>query len=62
MTYDQWKTTDPNDKSLGRPEEDEDEGEFWCEECHNTGSVECYCGGDLCVCEYNGEMPCPCCA
>lgn len=22
----------------------------WCHTCHNTGEVDCYCGGDLCVC------------
>lgn len=33
----------------------------WCEHCHNTGYVDCYCGGDLCICENNGEEPCPYC-
>lgn len=33
----------------------------WCETCHNTGSINCYCGGDLCICENHGEMPCPSC-
>lgn len=33
----------------------------WCSTCHNTGWVNCYCGGDLCVCENNGEEPCPMC-
>ena len=33
----------------------------WCENCHNTGWVGCYCGGDLCVCENCGEYPCPAC-
>lgn len=33
----------------------------WCEHCHNTGSLDCYCGGDLCVCENYGEYPCPYC-
>lgn len=31
----------------------------WCSTCQNTGSVDCYCGGDLCICENNGEEPCP---
>lgn len=22
----------------------------YCDTCHNTGEVDCYCGGDLCVC------------
>jgi len=34
---------------------------FWCDKCQNTGYVDCLCGGDLCVCENNGEMPCPFC-
>jgi hypothetical protein len=33
----------------------------WCEHCHNTGSLDCHCGGDLCVCENHGEYPCPHC-
>lgn len=33
----------------------------WCSTCHNTGSVNCYCGGDLCICENNGEELCPMC-
>lgn len=33
----------------------------YCTHCQNTGYVDCYCGGDLRVCENNGEMPCPYC-
>lgn len=33
----------------------------YCFECNNTGTVNCECGGDLCVCMNNGEMPCPVC-
>ncbi len=33
----------------------------WCDECHNLGTVECLCGGDLCVCTNHGEQPCPKC-
>lgn len=22
----------------------------YCERCQNTGEIDCYCGGDLCVC------------
>lgn len=33
----------------------------WCARCVGTGMVECLCGGDLCVCENNGEAFCPCC-
>jgi hypothetical protein len=30
----------------------------YCARCQNAGIVECYCGGDLCVCGA-GEIPCP---
>ena len=33
----------------------------WCERCQGMGSVNCYCGGDLCVCENYGEADCPRC-
>jgi len=33
----------------------------YCAECNNTGMVDCHCGGDLCVCENNGEYTCPAC-
>lgn len=26
--------------------------------CGGTGTLYCYCGGDNCVCELNGEMDC----
>lgn len=29
--------------------------------CHGTGMLECYCGGDLCVCHNHGEVDCPGC-
>lgn len=35
--------------------------EGWCEHCQNTGELDCFCGGDLCVCEHNGTYPCPYC-
>ncbi|HRE42774.1 MAG TPA: hypothetical protein PKY87_02260 [Terricaulis sp.] len=35
-------------------------GEY-CHCCNNDGVVNCYCGGDLCVCENYGEMDCPRC-
>ena len=37
------------------------EADFWCDYCNNLGTVECDCGGDLCVCLNNGERPCPHC-
>lgn len=30
----------------------------YCHHCNNTGWLDCYCGGDLCVCDNNGEYPC----
>lgn len=39
------------------PEDDEP----FCDGCQNTGLVKCECGGDLCICENNGEAPCPKC-
>lgn len=34
---------------------------MWCEECHGTGEKDCYCGGDLCVCDNFGTYECPAC-
>ena len=48
---------------LGAPDigdEDYDEDE-WCWTCCGTGDVDCFCGGDLCVCAHHGTMPCPRC-
>ena len=36
----------------------------YCDRCQNTGEVECYCGGDLCVCGGDtgyGTNDCPSC-
>lgn len=41
--------------------DDSDENPEYCHVCNNTGWVNCYCGGDLCVCENQGEEPCPKC-
>lgn len=32
-----------------------------CPRCDGGGTLECYCGGDLCVCENYGERDCPLC-
>lgn len=29
-----------------------------CRNCDGWGYTDCFCGGDLCVCENNGEKPC----
>ena len=34
-------------------------GEY-CDKCQTLGTVECYCGGDLCVCGQQ-ELNCPLC-
>ena len=36
---------------------------IYCDTCHGTGVVDCWCGGDLCVCGARGpgELPCPDC-
>lgn len=41
----------------------EDFGEYdeWCDACSNTGEIDCFCGGDLCVCRNGGSTPCPNC-
>ncbi len=47
----------------------EDEYDFYyasddgvtCPRCQGGGSVDCHCGGDLCVCENYGERDCPTC-
>ena len=41
--------------------EDASDAEEYCFTCNNMGIVPCECGGDLCVCLNNGEMPCPDC-
>lgn len=33
---------------------------LYCDRCQNTGEVNCYCGGDLCVCGRQ-EIACPRC-
>lgn len=32
-----------------------------CPHCDGFATVNCYCGGDLCVCENYGERECPVC-
>ncbi|MFZ5746373.1 MAG: hypothetical protein ACOY45_01805 [Pseudomonadota bacterium] len=44
---------------------EEPDRESWCDTCKNTGEVDCYCGGDLCVCggmNGDGTDPCPDCS
>ena len=33
----------------------------YCATCNNTEQVDCYRGGDLCICENYGETDCPDC-
>ena len=37
------------------------EGHVLCPRCDGHQEVACYCGGDLCVCDNNGDKPCPFC-
>lgn len=32
-----------------------------CPRCSGDGTVDCYCGGDFCVCDNHGERDCPTC-
>ncbi len=41
--------------------DDYDDEEEYCDTCGNLGEVNCYCGGDLCVCLNYGSIPCPDC-
>jgi hypothetical protein len=41
--------------------DDHDDDRGYCFTCNNTGFVNCYCGGDLCVCHNHGEKPCRAC-
>lgn len=52
---------DPDDDEFDYHFDNEDDYEGWCDTCHNTGMIDCHCGGDLCVCRNNGELPCPHC-
>lgn len=35
--------------------------DFLDDGCSGTGMLQCYCGGDLCVCHNHGETDCPGC-
>ena len=37
------------------------DGHVLCPRCDGHQEVPCHCGGDLCVCENCGDMPCPFC-
>lgn len=40
---------------------DEYGDDFPCPKCDGCGSIDCNCGGDLCVCTNYGERYCPVC-
>jgi len=42
-------------------DDDFEADDVYCFECNNMGIIPCECGGDICVCMNNGEMPCPYC-
>lgn len=45
----------------GGPDDENEYDTVTCPKCDGVGSVDCHCGGDLCVCENYGEIPCPMC-
>jgi hypothetical protein len=53
---------DPNSNANEDPNDFEYEDREWCNACSNQGYIICHCGGDLCVCENQGEYPCPACS
>jgi len=40
---------------------DDDRDGIPCPRCQGGGTVDCHCGGDLCVCLNYGERDCPTC-
>lgn len=40
---------------------DDDRDGITCPRCQGDGTVDCHCGGDLCVCLNYGERDCPAC-
>ena len=42
-------------------EYDDERDGVTCPKCQGDGTVDCHCGGDLCVCENYGERDCPTC-
>ena len=42
-------------------EPDIPDGHVLCPRCDGHSEVACHCGGDLCVCDNNGDKPCPFC-
>lgn len=44
-------------------EDDRYDDDNWvvCDECNGDGTVNCYCGGDFCLCGMHDEKPCPVC-
>lgn len=55
--------TGPAPANFPEDEIDDDGGDErpYCCCCNNTGTVDCLCGGDFCVCDNYGEKPCPKC-
>lgn len=67
MTYHNGQPLDDGtepypDEVEDRYDEGPDDEDDWCECCHNTGELDCLCGGDLCVCRNGGSIPCPRCS
>jgi hypothetical protein len=61
----------------GEPDEDDEIITCWCgasgtyedlfddacldDNCNGLRTLNCYCGGDFCVCHHHGEVECPGC-
>lgn len=41
--------------------DDDDRDGITCPRCMGDRTVDCHCGGDLCVCDNYGERDCPLC-
>lgn len=37
---------------------DDEMDEEPCAKCDGWGYIDCFCGGDFCICSNNGEEPC----
>lgn len=50
-----------SERELQREDDDRWMDDEDCDWCEGWGYRDCLCGGDFCVCTYNGEIPCPHC-
>ena len=50
-----------NNSSEDWEDDDGDWEEPYCDHCQNSGTIDCHCGGDFCICMNHGEKICPWC-